>query len=125
VFVGEARTAVAADVQQGADDAVVASHHHDRPTGDVVGEILAGLADVAAQRHEQRHAEEDPLDLLGVLGRVSVRSRRHLHRGVAHVGQTCLDVRPQPIEEFVEHHGQCCTRLRRWSSDSDRPLVAP
>ena len=55
VFVGETSDAMAADVQEGADDAVVVADHHDRTAGDVVGEVLARFADIAAQRHQQRH----------------------------------------------------------------------
>ncbi len=68
MFVGQAGAAVAADVEQRPDDAVVAAHDDDRSTGDVVREVIAGFSNVTAQGHEQWHLQEDLLDLVGVLG---------------------------------------------------------
>ncbi len=102
VFVGQASAAVSTDVEQCPDLAVVAANDDDRTPDDVVGEVIAGLADIAPQSDEQRHAQEDLVDLVGELVGVGVDGRRHLHRGVAHVGQARLDVDPQPFEDVVE-----------------------
>ena len=113
-FLGEPCAAVTADVQQRAHGPVVAARDDDRTAGDLEGDVLAGFAHVAAQRHQKRHTQEDLGDLAGVLFGVGVGGRRHLHRRIAHVGQACVDVGAQAFEELVEHG----------SSVTDAPAVA-
>ena len=117
VLLGEPGPAVAADVEEGADLPVVASHDDDRAGGQVVGEEVARLAHVARQRHQQWDLQEDPLHLQLVLGRIGVARGRHLHRCVGHVGQPGADVGLQPLDDVVQgdsHRAPPAQRAAAW-----------
>ena len=52
--VGDTRSTVPADVDEGLEDAVLVAHHQDGNAGVVVGEVVAGVGDAAGQAHQQR-----------------------------------------------------------------------
>ena len=65
--------AVAADVEEGPQLAVVApDHEHGHPAGDGGGQVAARLLDGVGAGHADPLPGEDPLHLQGVVGRVGV-----------------------------------------------------
>ena len=58
-----------ADVEEGVEAAVVATHHQDRHAAQIVGAVVAGLGQLAGEGEEQRVAAKQQLALaLGLLG---------------------------------------------------------
>ena len=123
---GDERAPVAAEVQEGAGDAVVTAYHEHRTAGDLEGVEVTRSGEVAAHGDDQRHLVEDLVHLGLPALRVAVDGCRHLHRRVGLVGMVLLDVRDQPTGDVVV--GSCCHRGRlpssRWSVQSDNSVPA-